>query len=108
MSDFTVLWTLATQHFVTTFVALLVLLAWIYFKNSQPISALTFLGFGAVLAAGEGASIYFTHKTISENHWLLDANDPEIGMTLFLILLFLTLLIVVHLGKITIDRMRNK
>lgn len=108
MSGFEIIWTLATQYFVISFVILLAALAWIYFKNGQPITSITFLGFGGVLAAGEGASIYFTKKTISENHWLLDARDPESGMILFLLLLGLFLVIAVHLAKITIDRWRSR
>lgn len=108
MNGFEIVWALATQYFVPSFVVLLLLLAGIYFKNGQPITSATFLGFGVVLAAGEGASIYFTHKTISENHWLLDASNPETGRLLFLILLALLLVIVVHLGKITIDRLKGK
>ena len=105
MNGFDIAWTLATQYFVVTFCILLAILAGIYFKEGQPITSATFLGFGAVLAAGEGASIYFTKKTISENHWLLDVSSPETGMLLFLVLLALLLVIVIHLAKITIGRL---
>lgn len=108
MNGFEIVWALATQHFVPSFAILLGLIAWIYFKSGQPITAATFLGFGAVLIAGEGASIYFTHKTISENHWLLDASNPETGMLLFMVLMSLLLVIVVHLAKITIGRLKSK
>lgn len=108
MNGFEIVWSLATQYFVVSFCVLLVILAGIYFKSGQPITSATFIGFGGVLAAGEGASIYFTKKTISENHWLLDARDPETGMLLFLVLSALLLVIVVHLGKITIDRFRKR
>lgn len=107
MTGFDIVWSLATQYFVPSFVILLAIIAGIYFKNGQPITSVTFLGFGGVLAAGEGASIYFTKKTISENHWLLDASNPETGRMLFLLLLGLLLVIVVHLGKITIDRLKK-
>lgn len=107
MNGFDIVWALATQFFVPSFVILLLALCWIYLKKAQPITSATFFGFGLVLAAGEGASIYFTKKTISENHWLLDASDPETGMLLFLILLGLLLVIVVHLGKLTIERLRK-
>ena len=104
---FEIVWQLATQFFVPTFVVLLGIIAFIYFKSGQPVSAVTFLGFGAVLAAGEGASVYFTHKTISENHWYLDATDPNTGMLLNLMLLGLLIVIVVHLAKVSINRMRQ-
>lgn len=105
---FDLAWALATQYFVPSFVILLGLIAWIYFKKGSPITSAMFLGFGVVLAAGEGASIYFTKKTISENHWLLDASDPQTGALLFMLLLALLLIIVIHLGKLTIDRLRGR
>jgi|GEM_PF-6727989 len=108
MNGFEIIWQLATTYFVPTFAILLGLISWIYFKNGQPITAATFLGFGATLIAGEGASIYFTHKTISENRWLLDASDPETGILLFLLELGLFLVIAVHLAKISIGRLKNK
>ena len=105
---FQIIWQLATVYFVPAFVVLLGILVAIYAVKGQPITALTFLGFGAVLAAGEGASIYFTGKTISENHWYMDASDKDAGMTTALVLTALLLVIVVHLAKISIDRHRNK
>ena len=104
---FEIVWQLATQFFVPTFVLLLGIISFIYLKAGQPVSAITFLGFGGVLAAGEGASIYFTHKTISENHWYLDATDPKTGMLLNLMILGLLLVIVVHLAKVSIGRQRK-
>lgn len=108
MNGFDIVLDLATKFFVPSFAILLAVIAWTYFKKGQPITAVTFLGFGAVLAAGEGASIYFTKKTISQNHWLLDAGDPETGALLFMLLLGLFIVIAVHLGKITVDRWRNR
>lgn len=108
MTPFDIVFTLATEAFVPTFIVLLLIIAGIYAVKKQPISAITFIGFGGTLAAGEGASIYFTGKTISENHWLMDAADPTAGLTMFLLLSLLLLIIVVHLGKLTIGRYRKK
>ena len=108
MNGFDIVWSLATEYFVLSFVVLLLILAGIYFNNGQHITALTFIGFGLVLGAGEAASIYFTNKTISENHWYLDASKPEVGFMLFLVLTALLLIIVVHLAKLTIKRLMDK
>lgn len=107
-AEFSLVYQLATQYFVLSFAALLGILAWTLVKAGQPISALTFLGFGATLLAGEGASIYFTGQTISENWWLMDASNPDAANTSLLILTGLLLIIVVHLGKISISRFTNK
>jgi len=94
-------------YFVPSFAVLLGAVSWVYLSKGQPITAATFLGVGLVLGAGEGASIYFTGQTISQNHWLMDASDPNAGMVLILLLTTLLLIIVVHLGKITIGKYKD-
>src|SRR3990167_4766799 len=62
-AGFDLVWQLATVYFVPCFAILLSLVAINYWIKGQWVTALTFVGFGAVLAAGEGASVYFTGKT---------------------------------------------
>lgn len=99
---------LATTYFAPTLVILLITISGVYALLKKWINAAFFTLSGVFLALMELVSKALTGVTISETHWTLNQEHPEIGNLLNVLLGVLFLLIVVHLAKIMIAKMLDK